>query len=426
MEEGDFDFSLLGEVVVKPLTGETADPLQVLTNKGVVLYFGAHWSEPCNDILNKFYRFYETSTTLETEYEVIFCSLDRSEEDYNEYTKNFPWWCLEYAVSTIPRLVASLQVNGMPHMVVIDKVGKIITKEGVSALTQDPTGKQFPWRPKRIVDILPEYYILEDEESSSEHLLPTEELDDKYLLLYFACHANALCKEFQPWLVKAYRILKKKRDDFELLFVSGDASELSYITIVDETSFCSVPFEETEAREALEMRLDITSYPSLIMLGPKPTDEEDNFGDRPIINSEVRAVIENGDYLTDFPFYPKPWGDLCKTTDNINAHKCLVVFHEAGDEEEQMEVEYALRDAAEEYRNGEELVKFYWAFDPDAPLSSNIREACEIGPISELPSMILLDIPNDGAFYVSLEQEITEESILNFLATYKDCPQGNI
>merc|ERR1719401_1222502 len=23
-----------------------------------------------------------------------------------------------------------------------------------------------------------------------------------------------------------------------------------------------------------------------------------------------RAVIENGDYITDFPFYPKPWGNL--------------------------------------------------------------------------------------------------------------------
>eukprot|EP00536_Pseudo-nitzschia_multiseries_P016725 jgi/Psemu1/247725/estExt_Genewise1.C_12110003 len=384
------------------------------------------WCSSCNEFLEQFHRFYETNTTFQTDYEVIFCSLDRSEEDYNEYTKDFPWWCLEYAESTLPRLVTSLQANGMPYLVVIDEVGKIITKEGVNALTQDPTGNHFPWRPKRIVDILPEYYVLEDEESASELLLPTEDLDDKYLLLYFVCHADALCKEFTPWLVKAYQILKKKRDDFELLFVSGDASELSYVKVIDETSFCSVPFEEAEAREALEMRLDITSYPSLIMLGPRPLDEDDNFGDRPIINTEVRAVIENGDYITDFPFYPKPWGDLCKTTDNINAHKCLIVFHEGGDEEEQMEVEYALRDAAEEYRNGDELVKFYWAFDPDAPLSANIRDACNLGPISELPSMILLDIPDDGLFYHSDERDITEDSILSFLATYKDCPQGNI
>ena len=45
MADGDFDFTLLGETVVKPTTGEKADPIQVLANKGTVLYFGANWSE---------------------------------------------------------------------------------------------------------------------------------------------------------------------------------------------------------------------------------------------------------------------------------------------------------------------------------------------------------------------------------------------
>jgi len=41
----DFDFTLLGDLVVKPATKESADPIEVLTNKGTVLYFGARWSE---------------------------------------------------------------------------------------------------------------------------------------------------------------------------------------------------------------------------------------------------------------------------------------------------------------------------------------------------------------------------------------------
>ena len=49
MAEGDFDFTLLGDLVVKPTTEESAeesaDPVHLLTNKGIVLYFGAHWSE---------------------------------------------------------------------------------------------------------------------------------------------------------------------------------------------------------------------------------------------------------------------------------------------------------------------------------------------------------------------------------------------
>lgn len=423
----DFDFTLLGDLVVKPATQESADPVEVLTNKGTVLFFGAHWSEPCTKFLPKLHFFYELNPDVKTDYEIIFCSLDKNEQDYNEYVEEMPWWCLPYATSTLPKLVASLQANFLPHLVVIDMEGKIITKEGVSALKQDPTGKKFPWRPNRIVDIIPSSYRSGELSTDEEIvLLPTNELDEKYLLLYFACRSDALSQEFTPWLVKAYNNLKTKRDNFELIFVSGDASEASYDMFLNEAPICAIPFEETEARENLEMRLDITSYPTLVMLGPKPDDEDDNFGDRPVINSEVRAVVENGDYITDFPYYPKPWGDLCKTTDDINSHKCLVVFHEGGDEEEQMEVEYAVRDAAEEYRSGDELVKFYWACNPNAPLSANIRKACNLGPIGDLPSMVLLDIPNDGIYYVSDERDITEDTIIEFLGNYKDCVQGNI
>lgn len=427
MADDDFDFTLLGDVVVKPATQESADPIQVLTNKGTVLYFGAHWSEPCNKFLQKLHFFRELNQKVKTDYEIIFCSLDKSEEDYNKYIADMPWWCLPYATSTLPKLVASLQANRVPHLVVIDAEGKIITKEGVNALEQDPTGSDFPWRPIRIVDILPDSYRSGELSTDDEIvLLSTSDLDEKYILLYFASRVDALSQEFTPWLIKAYNILKNKRQDFELIFVSGDGSEANYDMFLNETSICALPFEETEARESLEMRLDIASYPSLIMLGPKPDDDDDNFGDRPVINSEVRAVIENGDYITDFPFYPKPWGDLCKTTDDINSHKCLVVFHEGGDEDDQMEVEYAVRDAAEEYRSEDEFVKFYWACDPDSPLSASIRKACNLGPIGDLPSMVLLDIPNDGTYYLSDERDITEDTIIEFLGNYEDCEQGNI
>jgi nucleoredoxin len=207
--------------------------------------------------------------------------------------------------------------------------------------------------------------------------------------------------------------------------VSGDESEASFDQFVSETSFCGIPFEDTSAREELEARLEITSYPTLVMLGPRPENDDDNYGDRPIINTEVRAVIENGDYVTDFPFYPKPWGDLCKTTDDINTHKCLIVFYDGGDENEQMDIEDAVRDAAEEYR-GDEFIKFYWACNPDAPLASNIRRACKLGDVSDVPAMVLLDIPDDGNFYVSEETEITAVSIVNFLSHYQDCQKGQI
>jgi hypothetical protein len=98
----------------------------------------------------------------------------------------------------------------MPHLVVIDKDGRVLTKDGVTCLSQDVVGKDFPWRPKRVVDLLPAMYVGHDTMERMDHL------NDKYLLLYFSAHSDALSKEFTPWLVKAYKIMKKKRQDFEV------------------------------------------------------------------------------------------------------------------------------------------------------------------------------------------------------------------
>ena len=171
----------------------------------------------CSKFLPKLHFFRELNSTVKTDYEIIFCSLDKSEEDYNQHIEEMPWWCLPYATSTLPMLIAKLQANRMPHLVVIDTEGNIITKEGANALKQDPTGKHFPWRPKRIVDILPSSYRSGELSTDDEIVLQsTKDLDEKYILLYFASKLDALSQEFTPWLMKAYNILKNKRQDFEV------------------------------------------------------------------------------------------------------------------------------------------------------------------------------------------------------------------
>ena len=105
--------------------------------------------------------------------------------------------------------------HGIPHLVILDQDGTFITKSGVESLTNDPVGKNFPWRPTRIVDLLPEYYIVQDQED--EAMLPFADLNEKYILLFFASNSDSLSQDFLPWLNKAYKILKKKTpDDFEV------------------------------------------------------------------------------------------------------------------------------------------------------------------------------------------------------------------
>jgi hypothetical protein len=149
------------------------------------------------------------------DFEIVFCSMDRSESEYKAYSEQMPWWCLPYAISTLPKLAAIYSAHGMPYLVVINTDGKVITKSGVESLTQDPVGSKFPWRPIRIVDLLPEYYLVVEDED--EAMIPVSDLDEKYVMLYFSAKNDSLSQEFTPWLVKAYNILKKKRpNDFEV------------------------------------------------------------------------------------------------------------------------------------------------------------------------------------------------------------------
>ena len=85
----------------------------------------------------------------------------------------------------------------------------------------------------------------------------------------------------------------------------------------------------------------------------------------------------------------------------------------------QTEVENAVRTSAEEYR-GDELIKFYWANDVSSALSGNIREACRLGEVTDTPTMILLDVMNDGTFYVSKDRSITTATIKFFLLNYSN------
>lgn len=159
---------------------------------------------------------FNTLQKVPEEFEIVFCSMDRSEEEYNNFSSKMSWWCLPYAIPSLPKLIMDYKAHSLPHLVVIDTDGKTITMDGVQSLTVDPVGKSFPWRRIRIVDLMPTQYIMhKDGVSDSKYPFPF--LDDKYLMLYFAARSDDLSKEFTPWLTKAYNILKGKRgDDFEV------------------------------------------------------------------------------------------------------------------------------------------------------------------------------------------------------------------
>lgn len=383
---------------------QTQPASDVISDKVVLLYFSAHWCGPCRRFTPALASLYKSLKARNEDFEVVFCSMDRTEAEYRSYTDEMPWWSLPHKSPALGKLANLYGAVGIPHLVVLEKDGSVLHSDGIGEVSVDPEGKNFPWRPKKLVELLPASYIGQDK---SEHSI--SDLNDKYLMLYFSAHWCPPCKQFTPKLSQAYTALKEHRDNFELLFVSSDHDQSSFDEYFAEMTFSAIPFAAREAKAAISSKLQVRGIPTLMIFGPCPADG----GDRPLINGYIRGVIEQGDYISEFPYVPKAYGDLNKTTDNINNYKCVIVFHEAGDDEEHGEIQEALKGASDAYVGRGEL-KFYWAFAITG-LSKTVREALEIGPIGDAPVMIVLDIPNQGSFYVSEAPEITTTNILRFV-----------
>ncbi|GAX29317.1 hypothetical protein FisN_16Hh249 [Fistulifera solaris] len=374
-------------------------PIEILANKVVLFYFSAHWCGPCRrftPMLKEFYQKRKQQQTGSEDFEIVFCSMDRTAEEYKGYAGEMPWYCLPHQSPAMGPLASRYEAQGIPHLVAVDTDGSLLTLDGVGELSA--RAEDFPWRPQPIADLLPSFYL-----DSNKEAVPMSELDGKYLMLYFSAHWCPPCQRFTPVLSKAYTALKQQRQDFELLFVSSDRDQAGFDEYWGSMSFGAIPYNERQVKAALSARLGVRGIPALIMLSPE----------REVISDNVRDVIQSGDYISDFPYYPKMYGDLNSAGNAINQQRCVVVFHEAGDDSEQDDIREALQTAAENNKDDKSL-RFYWATSSGG-LVTILRDTLKLGAPSEEPVLALIDVPNGGAYYVSNQTDVTAETIQEFL-----------
>jgi nucleoredoxin len=342
------------------------------------------------------------------DFELVFVSLDRTESEYNEYVSDMPWKCIPFSAPehTKQQLAMKHGASGIPHLVVVGEDRNVITSEGTQEVQMDPDGVNFPWKPKGFSEIWPEKFL------TKKGLVDSSTIDKKHLMLYFSAHWCPPCKMFTPKVGEAYKKLKQERgDDFELIFVSSDRDENSFEEYFGSMPFCALPFENREAKNLLSKLYGVEGIPSILILGPVP----EGGGDRPLINDNLREVIESGDF-SEFPFQPKPYSDLSSGAEGINEIRSLVVFCENEDDDEQSDIIEAIKKVAGKRKDSsDDEIKFFYATDP-AGISTSVRKVIKKENKYDSVIMTLLDIPDNGGFYISDKTDITEEAIEAFLS----------
>uniref|UniRef100_A0A7S4GLY1 Thioredoxin domain-containing protein n=1 Tax=Oxyrrhis marina TaxID=2969 RepID=A0A7S4GLY1_OXYMA len=301
-----------------------------LDGKTIGLYFSAHWCPPCRGFTPKLAEWYQKDLQSKG-LEVVFVSSDRDEDAFKEYFAEMPWLALPYADrSRKEQLSKKFKVQGIPSFVLLKSSGEVITLDGRSAVSEDPTGANFPW--------LPEPFSLGDSFVGKDGDVPAASIAGKVKLLYFSAHWCPPCRGFTPQLAKAYATWKEKGMNVEVIFVSGDKDQSSFDEYYGEMPWIAVPFEDKRCKQ-WNKQFEVSGIPTVVILDT----------DNSVINKDGRGTIAGDFEGKTFPWHPPLIGDL-ENPSGIQDAPAIVALMETQTEQEQEQALSELRVLAEKYR----------------------------------------------------------------------------
>lgn len=86
---------------------------------------------------------------LEVMRQICVCR-DKSAQEFETYLRDMPWWAFDFERPENARLASLCQVQTIPCLVLLGPEGELITNKAADLHRADPTGAEFPYRPRAI------------------------------------------------------------------------------------------------------------------------------------------------------------------------------------------------------------------------------------------------------------------------------------
>jgi len=375
--------------------------------KTVGIYFSAHWCPPCRGftpVLAKNYTDHYKAKGME----IVFVSSDKDAEQFKDYYGTMPWLSLPFELRDLKaKLSKKFKVQGIPTFVVLDgETGATITTDGREAVSDDPTGKDLPWKPPTFWDALGSEFL----KGTDGETVDVDELKGKgkYIGLYFSAHWCPPCRGFTPDLVKAYTNHLKAKG-LEIIFVSSDKSPKEFQEYYGTMPWLAIPNGD-ERKNKLSKLFGVQGIPTFAIVDAETGET---------INANARGKVSADPEGHEFPFPPKPLNDMvAEGPGDINEEATLCVMMEGCDKATQDSAIAVLSQIAAEYKEKEMEIGFVYATQKGGP-TPQVRSLAKAGEPTATPQLILFDIPDDGGYYVSPATEVTPDTVKGFLEAYK-------
>ena len=122
---------LFGNEPIITKRGE-ATPADVLAGaKFVCIYFSMHNCAPCREFTPIFADLYSETNADSKQFEVIFVSGDKTQEEYDKYFAEMPWAALPRGDKRLPPIAKKFEVKGVPRLIVLKPDGTVINNSAV-------------------------------------------------------------------------------------------------------------------------------------------------------------------------------------------------------------------------------------------------------------------------------------------------------
>ncbi|KAK9412568.1 nucleoredoxin [Crotalus adamanteus] len=142
------------------------------------------------------------------------------------------------------KLWNKFRVSNIPSLIFIDaNTGKVICRNGLLVIRDDPEGLEFPWGPRPFGEVVAGPLL-----RNSGPPLESSVLEGSHVGVYFSAHWCPPCRSLTRVLVESYRKIKEAGQKFEIVFVSADRSEESFKQYFSEMPWLSIPYADEGRR----------------------------------------------------------------------------------------------------------------------------------------------------------------------------------
>jgi nucleoredoxin len=399
--------SLLGDSLVGK--SGAVDTASALCGKVVGLYFSAHWCPPCRGFTPQLAESYVALTSGGKNFEIVFVSSDRDQHSFDEYYTSMPWLALPFAErDRKAQLSSAFKVSGIPCLVILDENAKEITRDGRTAIIDDPSGAKFPWHPPSLWELLGA-----NVHRNSGEAVAVESLRSRVFALYFSAKWCPPCCRFtSSVLIGAYNTLKQRGIDFEIVFVSLDRDRSQYAEYFGSMPWTSLGFQSPNA-PVLCTRYQVAGIPTLVVI-----DGAD--GAATTITTNGVSELQADTTLANFPWRPQPLRPLALAeNEHLNDNVCLIALLDSISDDELQRTKDVLAQVAAKHQAAKSNILFFYSTGHDN-VASRLRE---MFTITQSPTLLLMNLPN----YYTLEAqqsgdsdtELTADRIESFLEFYQ-------